>query len=90
MTEYQPPRPAVRRIVDLNRDRYRELVASKGWGTQQEQALALGVSQATISRVLECGQAPGQYFIGALIFAFPDEVKNLFVSVEDATLRRSA
>lgn len=77
--------------VDLNRDRYRELVTAKGWNTQPEQAEALGLSQQTISRIVECDGYPSGRFIAALKRAFPDEdFDSLFVIVEDRPLRRVA
>lgn len=77
--------------VDLNRERYRELVADKGWCTQMEQAEALGLSQVTISRIVEGGGYPSGRAIAALRLAFPDEdFDSLFVIVEDRPLRRVA
>jgi predicted DNA-binding transcriptional regulator AlpA len=77
--------------VDLNRDRYRELVAEKGWTTQPEQAKGLGLSQATISRIVECDGYPSNKVIAAMRLAFPDEdFDSLFVIVEELPLRRVA
>ena len=77
--------------VDLNRERYRQLVADEGWNTQLEQATALGLSQVTISRIVEGGGYPSGRAIAALRRAFPDEdFDSLFVIVEDRPLRRVA
>ncbi len=77
--------------VDLNRLRYRELVAARGWTTQVAQATALGISQPTITRIVESGGRPGPRVIAALLAAFPREnFRNLFDIVEDAPTEQAA
>lgn len=77
--------------VDLNRERYRQLVTAEGWKTQPEQAEALGLPQATISRIVECDGRPSPKTIAALLRAFPGETfDSLFEIVEDIPLRRVA
>lgn len=77
--------------VDLNRTRYRELVAARGWTTQVEQAAALGISQPTITRIVESGGRPGPRVIAALLAAFPKEnFRTLFNIVEDSPAEQVA
>jgi hypothetical protein len=79
--------------VDLNRDRYRELVAARGWSTQVEQAAALGISQPTITRIVESAGRPGPRVIAALLATFPEEhFRSLFdiVPAEDFSSQRVA
>lgn len=77
--------------LDLNRKRFRELVAARGWTTQLEQAAALGIAQNTLSRIVESEGRPGTRVIAALLIAFPDEpFDDLFEIVEDLPLRRVA
>lgn len=77
--------------VDLNRDRYHKLVAKKGWWTQTQQAEALGLSQAAISRMVAPEGRPSSKSIAALLVAFPEETfDSLFEIVEDLPLRRVA
>lgn len=81
--------------VELNRSRYRELVAARGWNTQTEQAAALGIPQPTISRIVESSGHPGprvgSRVIAALIAAFPEEdFRTLFNIVEDSSAEQVA
>lgn len=77
--------------LELNRTRYRELVAARGWATQVEQAAAIGISQPTITRIVESEGRPGPRVIAALLAAFPEEdFRSLFDIVEDLPLRRVA
>lgn len=91
MVGYKESSDSARLTVDLNRTRYRELVAARGWTRQIEQADGLGIAQNTISRVVEGGQKPGPRFIAACLTAFPGEgFDGLFHIVEDAPLTRAA
>ena len=77
--------------VDLNRNRYRKLVTARGWNTQVEQAAALGISQPTITRIVESGGRPGPRVIAALLAAFPEEnFRSLFDIVVDLPAQRIA
>lgn len=91
MTGCKPSRSRRPRTLDLNRQRYRELVAARGWKTQKQQAEALGLGQHTISKVVESEARPGPRVIAALLTAFPEEgFDNLFEIVDDLPLRRVA
>lgn len=75
--------------LKLNLERYRQLTASRGWFTVEEQAKGLKLSQATASRLRAGIQTPGAVVVAALLREFPDEkLSDLFVVDDHA--RRTA
>lgn len=72
MTGYRPPTSG-RVTLRFNIERYRRLATEQGWKTQDEQANGLGISQATVGKILSRKQIPGPEAIAALLRAFPDQ-----------------
>jgi hypothetical protein len=81
--------------IRLRTGQYRKYVAMKGWKTNAAQAIAIGVTEPTIGRVLKGDRAPGEQFIAGLLHALPElEFADLFEVVaseeQPADLRRRA
>jgi transcriptional regulator with XRE-family HTH domain len=79
--------------LSLRLDRYLDLVAAKGWGTQAEQAEGLRVSQQSISRMLAGLQTPGPSLIAHLMQTFSEQAdfNDLFEIVAiDEPVRRAS
>lgn len=75
----------------LNRVRYKQLVTKRKWSTQDQQAAGIGLSQATVSRMVEPDQTPSPSTIARLLLAFPEETfESLFVVVSDSGMRRAS
>lgn len=53
--------------IALNLRTYEQFVAAMGWDTQEKEAQALGVGDATIWRIRTRKTAPGEKFIARLL-----------------------
>jgi transcriptional regulator with XRE-family HTH domain len=71
-TNYDTDAPA----IYLRHERFKDAVRSRGWTTVREMAGGIGVSGASISRLLHADpsrrQSPGEAFIAAVLVAFPE------------------
>lgn len=62
--------------ISLRPHRHRQYAERKGWRTHKSEALALGMSPTTVSRVVSGATAPGTQFIAALLtMAEPDGLR---------------
>lgn len=66
-TAAAPNTPRTTRQVKLRTDRYEKIAASYGWDSNAAAARALGISEATISRILSGKTPPNLPFILALL-----------------------
>lgn len=70
--------------IRLRTTQYRKYAALKGLSTHAQQATAIGVTEATVGRVLAGKTAPGEAFIAGCLAAFPQlDFADLFEVVDD-------
>jgi transcriptional regulator with XRE-family HTH domain len=76
---------ASRQAVRLKRNRYDALAKSKGWVSGTDHARGTGLSQPTVSRILNDDKDwyPSPLAIAALLTAFDVDFSELFEVVEE-------
>lgn len=73
-----------RQGVRLKRDRYDELAKSKGWISGADHARGTGLSQPTVSRILnEEDWYPSPLAIAAMLAAFNVDFADLFEVIDE-------
>lgn len=82
MRETKPGGP--RQVLRLRRDRYDALAKSKGWVTGTDHARGTGLSQPTVSRILnDQDWKPSPLAIAALLATFKVDFSELFEVAEE-------
>lgn len=78
-------RRSPRQVLRLKRDRYDALAKSKGWVSGADHARGTGLSQPTVSRILNDGEGwkPSPLAIARLLAAFDVDLFDLFEVTED-------